>query len=387
MHQDRRSLLLPAVPLLTAAVTLAAALLPVSAAQASTTGWRVNHRVKLGAVTIIASVAALRPADAWAMGITQKKNGGNIASVIERWNGRSWGRVTLPSAVAAKWNAGIPIATIAARSDSDLWAFSELVPQYLRRSGTHWSTGTLPQPAGAADVFVNAGVDRGPGHVWALGGTGHPNGTFSPYAARFNGTRWTMVKVPGHGPIVAVSAISASDIWAVTGTSSLQPFTGLPVTTRRPEVLHWNGTAWHAVHLPARLPGSPSSILAVSDHDVWIGGSQANAKHGTSEYAAQFTGRALHVSKLRVAAASSKFDMIQLVSDGHGGIWGLAASLTAASARFWHRTGSAWHGPMPVRFGPRTTVVSIARVPGTTSMWGAGSSRGAGLIAVEGRVP
>ena len=386
MHQVRRSLLSPAAPVLTAALTLAAALLPASPAQASTTSWRVNHRVKLGAVTIIASVAALRPADAWAMGITQKKNGGTVASVIERWNGRGWGRVTLPSAVAAKWNGTFPVATIAARSDSDLWAFGDLVPQYLRRSGTHWSTGRLPTPAGSAAVFVNAGVDRGPGHVWALGGTSHANGSFSPYAARFNGTRWSMVKVPGHGPIVAVSAISASDIWAVTGTSSLQPFAGLPVTTRRPEVLHWNGTAWRAVHLAARLPGSPSSILAISDHDVWIGGSHANAKHGTSEYAAQFTGRALHVSKLRVTAARSKFDMIQLASDGHGGIWGLAANLTAESARFWHRTGSAWHGPMPVRFGPSTTIVSIAHVPGTASMWGAGVSRGAGLIAVEGRV-
>ena len=55
MHQVRRSLLIPAAPVLTAALTLAAALLPASPAQASTTSWRVNHRVKLGAVTIIAS--------------------------------------------------------------------------------------------------------------------------------------------------------------------------------------------------------------------------------------------------------------------------------------------------------------------------------------------
>jgi hypothetical protein len=377
MHLFRRAL-----PVLTAAAALAAGVLPASAAQASTTGWRVNHQVKIGARTVMVAIAALRPADAWAMGISQKTSTASATAVIERWNGGSWRRVTLPAAVAGPWNRSVPIAAIAARSDSDLFAFSEVTPQYLRRSGTHWSTGKLPVPGGAATVVMSAGIDRGPGNVWALGGTFRRQ-TFSPYAARFNGTRWSVVPVPGHGPIVAASALSAKDIWAVTGTQPVQP----GVTTKRPEVLHWNGTAWHTVQLPSPLPGNPGSILAVSDHDVWIGGGSPNGKGGTHEYVAQFTGRALHVSKLKVAATGARFRMISLASDGHGGIWGIAASGQAGSSRLWHRTGSTWHGPTAVRLGRRSFLFSMAHVPGTTSMWGVGGAGSTGVIAVEGRVP
>jgi hypothetical protein len=192
-----------------------------------------------------------------------------------------------------------------------------------------------------------------------------------------------VVPVPGHGPIVAASVLSARDIWAVTGRLLLQP----NLATSRPEVLHWNGSAWHSVKLPSRLPGLPSSIRAVSDRDVWIGGGHANAKGGTGEYVAQFTGKALRVSKLKVRVTGSKFHLIRLASDGHGGMWGLASNLGLSASRLWHRTGGTWHGPMPVHFGSQSSMISIANVPGTTSMWGVGLSRNTGVIAVEGRLP
>jgi hypothetical protein len=371
---------LPALCVLTACAATLAVSLPAQAA--SSTGWRVNHRVKVQGDVIMTGVAALGRADAWAMGIQEKQNDASVG-LIERWNGSSWRRVMLPSGVASQWNGLGPAPTIAVHSDTDLWAFSLLVPAFLRRSGTHWSTGTLPMATGGGQVFISVGVDRGPGNVWALGGA-DDNGKVAPYAARFDGTSWSVVPVPGHGPIVAASVLSASDIWAVTGSRAVG---GNVITTRRPEVLHWNGATWKAVKLPSRLPGLPSSIMAVSDHNVWIGGGRPNARHGTSEYAVQFTGKALHASTLKVTAASSKFHMIRLVSDGHGGIWGVAATVRLSTTRLWHRTGSAWHGPMRVSFGGASLLFSIAHVLGSTSMWGVGFGGKAGVIAVEGRVP
>ena len=374
-------LLRHALPVLCVLTAGAAALAGALPAQAATTGWRVNQRVHIDFFTAMTAIAALGRSDAWAMGFSQKKND-QATAVIERWQGKNWRRVPLPPGVAATWDKPLPLATMAAHSDRDLWAFNVVAPQYLRRSGTHWSTGTLPALAGASQVFVSVGVDRGPGNVWALGGSA-TGSSLTPYAARFNGTTWSVAPVPGHGPIVAASVLSARDIWAVTGRALLNPM----LTTKRPEVLHWNGSAWHSVKLPSRLPGLPSTIRAVSDHEVWIGGGHPNARGGTGEYVAEFTGKALHVTNLKVRATGSKFHMIRLVSDGRGGMWGLADNLGVSASRVWHRTGTTWHGPMPVRFSKHSSLVSIANVPGTTSMWGVGISGNEGVIAVEGRVP
>jgi hypothetical protein len=371
---------LSVLSVLTAGAAAVAVSLPAQAA--TSTRWRVNHRIVLNGGVIMTGVAALGRADAWAMGIQLKPNDESVG-LIERWNGSSWRRVTLPQGVASQWNQSMPAPTIAVHSDTDLWAFSLLAPVFLRRSGTHWSTGLLPLANGDIQPFISVGVDRGHGNVWALGGA-DDNSAFVPYAARFNGTSWSVVPVPGHGPIVAASVLSADDIWAVTGRKAVE---GAVITTKRPEVLHWNGASWKTVQLPSRLPGLPSSIMAVSDHDVWIGGGRPNARHGTSEYVAQFTGKALHVSKLKVTATGSRIHMIRLVSDGHGGIWGLASNLDVTATRLWHRTGTTWRGPMPVSFGKSSFLFSLAHVPGTTSMWGVGTSGRAGVIAVEGRVP
>src|SRR5262249_4947231 len=153
-------------------------------------------------------------ADAWSMGGFTPKPGSDVVSpVIERWNGRSWSRVTLPAGVRAKWTADFPVPTTTATSDRNLWAFSLFTGNYLRRNGTHWSTGALPVPTGADDVIPSVGVARSPTDVWALG-VAKTGQTLSPYAARFDGTSWSVVPVPGHGPIVAASMLSATDIWA-----------------------------------------------------------------------------------------------------------------------------------------------------------------------------
>ncbi|HEY2550403.1 MAG TPA: hypothetical protein VGI64_07480 [Streptosporangiaceae bacterium] len=371
---------LPVLCVLTVGAATLAAALPAQAA--TKTGWRVNHKITLSGNSLMTGIAALGRNDAWALGVQEKPNDARVG-LIERWNGKSWRSVPLPKGVRSTWNAAEPIPTIAVHSDTDLFAFSLFEPVYLRRSGTHWSTGTLPVGTGGSDALISVGVDRGPGDVWALGAT-EDSGMIVPYAARLDGTSWSVVPVPGHGPIVAASVLSAKDIWAVTGSRASE---GSVITTKRPEVLHWNGTAWKAVKLPAKLPGLPSSIMAVSDHDVWIGGGHPNARHGTSEYVAQFTGKALHVSKLKVRATGSDFHMIRLVSDGHGGIWGVAANLTVTITRVWHRTGSAWHGPLNISFGHDSLLFSIAHVPGTTSMWGVGGAGRSAVIAVEGRVP
>jgi hypothetical protein len=72
------------------------------------------------------------------------------------------------------------------------------------------------------------------------------------------------VTFPG-GELSGVTAISATDAWAVGDTSA-----GAIVSTL---TVHWNGTAWKRVPSPAAQPdGELLSVSAASANDVWAGG-------------------------------------------------------------------------------------------------------------------
>lgn len=348
-------------------------------AQAKTLGWRVDARVKVSKQALLTGIAAIGRSDAWALG-SGDSGRPPILGVVEHWNGKSWRRITLPPSVAADWDAATPeVVAAGATSDSNLWAFSLLSPTYLRKNGTTWSTGTLPEPSSGQPAPIVT-VVRSSTDVWALGAS-VDHSSVRPYAAHFDGTSWSIVPVPGSGPIVGVSALSAKDIWAVIGDAEFL------LGTTKSSIVHWNGSTWKTVKLSSRLPGIPSSIIALSDHKVWIGGGRRNSKHGLSEYVALWTGSKLHVANLHVKASSGKYHMVRLRSDGAGGVWGLAANGGLSVSRLWHLVGSTWHGPSSPSLGHDSLLYNLTRVPGTTSMWGVGVVGDRGLIAVDGRLP
>jgi hypothetical protein len=348
-------------------------------AQAKTLGWRVDARVKVSKEAVLSGIAALGRSDAWALG-SGSTGQPPILGIVEHWNGKSWRRITLPPGVAADWDAANPLFVAAgATSDSNLWAFSLLSATYLRKSGTTWSTGTLPAPSTGSPVPVVT-VVRSSTDVWALGGASTRSSVL-PYAAHFDGTSWSVFPVPGSGPIVGVSALSAKDIWAVIGDPEIA------LGPVKSSIVHWNGSTWKTVKLSSPLPGIPSSIIALSDHKVWIGGGRRNSKHGLSEYAALWTGTKLHVANLHVKASSGKYHMVRLRSDGAGGVWGLAINGRLTVSRLWHLVGSTWHGPSVPSLGHDSLLYNLTRVPGETSMWGVGVVGDRGLIAVDGRLP
>jgi hypothetical protein len=362
------------------AAAVSAAVLAVAVpAQASSLGWRVAARVKAGKASLLTSVATVSRSDAWAFGASSI-GGTSYDGLIEHWNGRSWRRISLPSGVATGWAGATPVIVASgATSDSNIWAFSYFSATYLRRQGATWSTGTLPAP-GSGTVRPIVTVVAGSADVWALGGAFTGSGA-TPYAARFNGTTWSTVPVPGSGPIVGVSALSSHDVWAVIGSAEFQP---KPVPS---SIVHWNGTKWTTVRLPSRLPGEASSILALSDHAVWIGGGRRNSKHGQSEYAAQWTGRRLIVANLPVKASAAAFHMVRLRRDGAGGIWGLGMTGNTSTSRLWHLTGSTWHAVSASGIGAESFLYNLVNAPGTASMWGAGVIGHNALIAVDGPLP
>jgi hypothetical protein len=100
------------------------------------------------------------------------------------------------------------------------------------------------------------------------------------------------------GPLVSsASAVSRHDIWITIGFGGQLAF---PASGNGGSLLHWNGRRWQSVVLPAAIAdgGDPTSVVAVSDHDVWVGGGAPDrapgaqaSPHGTV-WAAGFAGEA-----------------------------------------------------------------------------------------------
>lgn len=228
--------------------------------------------------------------------------------------------------------------------------------------------------------------------VWAFGGVISASGsgeTTAPYAARFNGQRWTTMKVPGTGPITAISAASSGSIWAVTGTVLLEGV--LPENSGKPGVLHWTQAAgWQQPVQPVLPAGAIlTSVLAGPGSKVLAGGSEKNTKKGTSPIAATWSGKAWSVASLP-GPSSAKWTLTGLAPDGKG-VWAIAHAANRQSGRLWHLAGKTWSVVKP-SFGGRTwALTQMAAVPHTGSVWAVGAlKQGASadaLIAVAGPTP
>jgi hypothetical protein len=107
------------------------------------------------------SVVALSPTDVWAGGT----NG--TGPLLEHFNGTSWQVMTTPSSFS---DAGVLAMT--AKSNSDLWIFSESNPLtqpllLANWNGSSWTTTPSPIPADSSIQIGSAASS--PSHVWLFG--------------------------------------------------------------------------------------------------------------------------------------------------------------------------------------------------------------------------
>jgi hypothetical protein len=204
---------------------------------------------------VLNAVTAISANDIWAVGQgTNPTNGSTRGNVIEHFNGKSWSAVPVPAfsfvnddlfgvsgdAANDVWAVGVTGRSAAARTE------------VLHFNGTAWSAAPAPT------FFARTLAALSPTDVWAVGSS---NGTAQ--IENFNGSTWNVVpspSVPGTSSLDAVTAVSASDIWAV-GTT----FSG---GTEQTLVEHFDGTSWSVV--PSANPASGNTIAyagltAVSD--------------------------------------------------------------------------------------------------------------------------
>ena len=346
-------------------------------------GWRLNTVVSVPhRPVVLVSVDAVSAADAWAAGTVFSDYGTVLRPLLEHWNGKSWRSVALPADAARHFGEQDIFANVAAVSRTDVWAVS-FVGRYARLRGTRWTFGALPGSA-SGKLMIDTVKAFGPADVWAFGSTSIGPASalkFAPYAARFDGRRWTRISVPGRGILGPVSAVSARDIWAVTGGE--RPLTGVPGAAR---VLRWNGAKWRPVTVQPTLSRrvSISGILATNDSNVWIGGAVKNSKSGTSELAMHWNGKTWTTASPQAPATGQDFYLGGFVPSARGGFWAIGGNLDGAQ-RIWHYSAGRWSAPIHSAW----ELFQLAAVPNTTSTWGVGWNTDLtnGVIVLNGPRP
>ena len=244
------------------------ALLMASGVAAAAAAWTVVPSPSPGVSgDQLFGVASVSADDVWAVGQTTTSAG--FATLAEHWNGTAWSVVPTTNKVPSERLNGV-----AAVSSSDVWAVGSVStsspPVTEQWNGTAWKT---VAPAGKQDGFLTGVTAVSAKDVWAVGEFQKPGVGLQTLIEQFTGHKWHVVPSPDVGTLdelTGVTAVSATDVWAV-GFAEANPSEGnFPQTL----VLHWDGTSWSVVPSadPDTINSELTAVTAVSATDVWAVG-------------------------------------------------------------------------------------------------------------------
>ena len=226
-------------------------------------------------------VSSASATDAWAVGAISTENPRTVQGLVAHWDGTNWSRVPVPHPGP---QSGSTLNGVSAASASDVWAVGYtgtppgLSDWVLHWNGTRWSRVPSPTPAGGADLNGVSAVSAS--DVWAVGSDGTVSKTL---AMHWDGTGWTRLPTPSPGGVqgsrlLGVASAPDSGAWAV-GCYGNQT-SGADHTL----VLRWTGAGWTRV--PAPSPGAASclsAVTAVSASDAWAVGRTAGSAGAASQ--------------------------------------------------------------------------------------------------------
>lgn len=240
--------------------------------------WVNAHYAKDQVQPEMQAVAALSPANAWAvgMGVDYHHSPTITGAMIEHWDGFRWSLVANPTAN----QPDTELQAVTAVSARDIWAvgYQTVTSSGLMRPlAEHWdglswtkvAAPPLPASVPAAGLFALSATG---GQVWASGFQEQSDGTFHPLVEHFDGTAWhLMTGLPKATPQATIGgesiyAAGPDDVWTTAWTS-----------TSVQEFLHWNGRSWSVVPLPGPAEAGFSyayeALGGTGPDDVWAAGS------------------------------------------------------------------------------------------------------------------
>jgi len=206
------------------------------------------------------SISMVSPTDGWAVGFeSYTANNNEDGSVILRWDGAAWNRVTSPTLQ--------PLYTVKMITASDGWAAGK-GGKLLHWDGSAWSANSCS--SNCIDFY---GLDfTAANDVWAVGYDTFGNAAI----AHWDGSAWTQTSLVAQRRFRAVAALSPSDAWAVGRAGSTSPYSMLRA--------HWTGAAWSETTINNGDSGL-NAVDILPGGAVWaVGGRYICAYNGSWTY-------------------------------------------------------------------------------------------------------
>jgi len=196
------------------------------------------------------------PGRGWAVGSNGDEDT-SIEPVLAAWDGETWAVSSDEASLGTAALLGID-----GSGADDVWAVGWSTDGFGRDTlaahfdGTSWDVMSSAPDGELSDVRVLADDD-----VWAVGSLGNPDFVEEHATAmHWDGSAWTQVAVPAGGGRSGLTAIAgtADDLWAA-GYHHLGAL-----------LMHYDGSRWERVDLERTRP---LNGVAVDGGDVWLAGS------------------------------------------------------------------------------------------------------------------
>jgi len=229
-------------------------------------------------------------------------------------------------------------------------------------NGTRWSVVPSPNVGSSSNVLV--GVARVPGStlIWAVGYTQDIHGKASTLTEQWDGTSWNVIPSPnvglGDAVLQKVTAISASDIWAVGYYTP-------SINTQQALIEHWDGTSWNIV--PAPNIGSGSNALVgitqvPGTTQVWAVGYYTTNTNTEQALVEQWDGTSWNV--LPTPNITSILHGVTAISASN--IWAVGNTTNGTLTEQWN--GTSWNIVPSPSVGSFNAVIAIS----ANNIWAVG---------------
>jgi hypothetical protein len=196
-----------------------------------------------GAYNSLRGVAALSPADAWAVGVANSGPSGQQNTVVEHWDGTRWTVVGSPDPSRAGC-VNDELLGVAA-SPAATWAVGDYcgAALTLRLADGRWQQVPAPSPRRGVSERLTSVAVTSRANAWAVGRIGD-----RVLILHWNGTKWAVARVPNpagatSARLASVTAVSPSIAWAVGQAD-------YPHHVTRLLIERWDGISWKLVSAP-----------------------------------------------------------------------------------------------------------------------------------------